>query len=270
MHHENACSGVKNQIKWELWDDDETVKVYGDYARLHTRLFPYIYAAAKEAVDTGMPVIRHPVLYNPRAKEAYAVDLEYYFGPSLYVAPVVRRGMTKRSFWLPPGAWADWWTLARVDGGATVDRDAPLATLPLYQRSGSIIAMLDPTVETLASATEPSVVTMEKTKDVLDLRAVVDVQSGSARAVLVDGTVFDAKLAAGSPALPAGFTQAPDELTLASCNDCGRIDPLATGGVRVRLSTALAPKATTVAGALTLSHDGGPARRMRWDVVVLP
>ena len=270
MHHENACSGTTNQTKWELWDDDETVQVYGDYARLHTRLFPYLYAAAKEAVDTGMPVIRHPVLYNPQAKEAYGVDLEYYFGPSLYVAPVVRRGQTKRSFWLPPGAWADWWTLARVNGGATIERDAPLATLPLYQKSGSIIAMLDPTVDTLATATEPSVVTMEMTKDVLDVRAVVDAANGSGKATLVDGTVFDVKLAAGSPALPAGFTQAPDELTLGTCNDCGRIDALPTGGVRVRLSTAQATKATTVAGTLTLSHDAGPSRRMRWDVVVLP
>jgi hypothetical protein len=188
----------------------------------------------------------------------------------LYVAPVVRRGQTKRSFWLPPGTWADWWTFARVDGSATVERDAPLATLPLYQKSGSIIAMLDPTVDTLASATEPSVVTMEKMKDVLDVRAVIDAATGTGKAALVDGTVFDVKLAAGSPALPAGFAQAPDELTLASCNDCGRIDALPSGVLRVRLSTTQAVKATTGAGALTVSHDAGPSRRMRWDVAILP
>ena len=270
MHHENACSGASSQTKWELWDDDETVLVYGDYARLHTRLFPYLYAAAKEAVDTGMPVIRHPVLYHPQVKEAYGVDLEYYFGPSLYVAPVVRRGQIKRSFWLPPGTWADWWTLARVDGGVTVERDAPLATLPLYQKSGSIIAMLDPTVDTLASATEPSVVTMEAMKGVLDVRAVIDAKTGTGTAALVDGTTFDLKFAAGSPALPAGFTQAQDELALASCSDCGRIDALAAGAVRVRVNTAPATKATTAAGTLTLAHAAGPSRRMRWDVVVFP
>lgn len=270
MHHENACSGVTSQKKWELWDDDETVQVYGDYARLHTRLFPYLYAAAKEAVDTGMPVIRHPVLYHPQAKEAYGVDLEYYFGPSLYVAPVVRRGQTSRSFWLPPGTWADWWTLAKVDGGATVVRDAPLGTLPLYQKSGSIIAMLDPTVDTLSSATEPSVVTMDMMKDVMDVRAVIDATTGTGTATLVDGTVFDVKLAAGSPALPAGFTQAPNELALSSCGECGLVEALPNGVVRVRLSTSASVKATTSAGALTVSHDRGPSRRMRWDVAVLP
>ena len=60
----------------------------------------------------GLPVIRHPILYHPAEPAALGVDLEYYFGPSLYVAPVVRRGALSRDLWLPPGKWVDWWTLA--------------------------------------------------------------------------------------------------------------------------------------------------------------
>ena len=268
MHHENACSGTTSQKKWELWDDDETIQVYGDYARLHTRLFPYLYSAAKAAVDTGIPVMRHPFLAHPTEARAYGVDLEYYFGPSLYVAPVVRRGQTTRTFWMPPGTWVDWWTLAQVTGGADVQRDAPLSVLPLYLRSGGIVPMLDPTVETLAPATEPTVVTMEKMNDVLDVRAAIDPRTATAAITLVDGTQFTVRAGGVASALPTGFAQV-DETALAACSNCGRIDALPIGA-RVRVNVASAAQADAVVGGLTLHHEGGPARRMRWDVVVLP
>lgn len=270
MHHENACSGLQQGKKWELWDDDETIQVYGDYARLHTRLFPYLYSTANEAVVNGMPVMRHPWLENPTAKEAWAVDLEYYFGPSLYVAPVVRRGSVKRSAWIPPGTWADWWTLAKVNGGAVIERDAPLATLPMWQKSGTLIAMLDPSIETLAPATEPTVVTMEKVADVLDVRGVVSAGAGAnATATLMDGATLTAKLT-GAAALPSGFTTAATDGDLLTCSDCGKIDPTPDGGVRVRVNGTLGTKSAITAGGLVLTSDAGPARRVRWDVVVLP
>lgn len=268
MHHENACSGTGQKKKWELWDDDETVQVYGDYARLHTRLFPYLYAAAKEAVTSGIPVMRHPFLAHSREARAYGVDLEYYFGPSLYVAPVVRRGQTVRSFWMPPGTWVDWWTLDKVDGGKDVERAAPLTVLPLYLKSGGIVPMLDPTIETLAPATEPSIVTMDKVSGVLDVRAAIDPRTARATATLVDGTTFEVTANGGPAALPAGVAQV-DESMLATCSSCGRLDPLANG-VRVRVNGELAATGQLAAGGLLVRHAGGPARRMRWDVVVLP
>jgi alpha-glucosidase (family GH31 glycosyl hydrolase) len=269
MHHENACSGLSQGKKWELWDDDETIQVYGDYARLHTRLLPYLYSAADEAAKTGVPIMRHPWLVHPTVKEAWGVDLEYYFGPAFYVAPVVRRGALKRSTWLPPGTWADWWTLAKVAGGATIERDAPLALLPLWQRSGTLVAMLDPSIETLAPATEPTVVTLDKVKDVLDVRGVMDAGNASALAKLVDGAALTAKLS-GAAALPTGFTQAATEGDLLTCSNCGRLDPTPDGGVRVRVNGTLGAKSSITAGGLVLESDGGPARRVRWDVVVLP
>ncbi len=54
MHDENACSQAPAGAppKWTLWSDAETTQVYGQYASLHTRLLPYTYAAALEAVQT--------------------------------------------------------------------------------------------------------------------------------------------------------------------------------------------------------------------------
>ncbi|HVY45899.1 MAG TPA: TIM-barrel domain-containing protein, partial [Minicystis sp.] len=176
MHDENACAQkpAGEPDKWTLWSDAETTAVYGRYASLHTRLNPYLYAAAAEAARTGMPIVRHPFLLHPTEPEAYGVEFEYYFGPALYVAPIVERGATTRTLWLPPGLWFDFWTEVATEGGRRVTRAAPLDELPLWLRSGGIVAMLDPAVETLAPGHAPGVVTADDVKGVLDVRAGID------------------------------------------------------------------------------------------------
>jgi alpha-glucosidase (family GH31 glycosyl hydrolase) len=271
MHDENACSQAPAGAppKWTLWSDAETTTVYGQYASLHTRLLPYTYAAAKQAVDTGLPIMRHAILSYPSEAGALAAEFEYFFGPSLYVAPVVRRGQTSRAFWLPPGQWADWWTLGGQTGGGTVTRDAPLDVMPLYQKSGSIVAMLDPSIDTLAPATAPGIVSLDDVQGILDLRTVLDPTAASAQASLTDGTTLTAKLGAAAPALPAGAAMAA-ETDLPTCALCARIDALPAGALRLRVTAAPATSLTLSAGGVTLSHMAPSPLRARWDVVVLP
>src|SRR6185437_1737327 len=237
----------------------ETTQVYGQYALLHTRLFPYTYAAAQEATQDGMPIIRHPILMNPTDPNAVSVTSEYYFGPSLYVAPVVSRGATTRTFWLPPGAWVDWWTLAPVQGGGMVTRDAPLDTIPLYLKSGGIVAMLDPSVVTLAPHTDPTVVGLADVTGTYDVRAAIDPAAGKGHTALADGTVLDVSLGSGAVTLPASIPQAADETALATCASCGLIESLPGGAARVRISVSGSSDQAIQAGALTLHHHApGP------------
>jgi len=269
MMEETACSGTMAGPKWTLWSDAETTQVYAQYALLHTRLFPYLYAAAKEAADTGVPIMRHPVLAAPTDPNAYAADTQYLFGPSLYVAPVVTQGATTRDLWLPPGRWVDWFTLDPLPSG-NVTRQAPLDSLPLYLQSGGIVAMLDPSIETLAPATDASVVTIDDVQGVLDVRVAIDKDTKTGAASLTDGTELTVTLGAAAVALPSGLPSAPDDATLATCSGCGRIDPGPSGVTRVRVTTASEGTGKLAAGGLTLSHAGGPAKRFRWDVAVLP
>jgi len=268
MHDEDACEGGDASMKWTLWSDEETTAVYGRYARLHTRLVPYLHTAATEAEATGLPIMRHPVLTHPRDPAAWAVAHEYWFGPALYVAPVVRRGERQRRHWLPPGVWVDWWTLARVEGGREVTSAAPLDTIPLFQRAGTLVPLLDPRVETLVADARPDVTSAAEVADVMDVRAVVRAADPRAAATLSDATRFEATATATAPALPAGYASAATEAELATCARCGRVDALATGGVRARFTTELAARATVSAGGLTLTHVAPRAMRVRWDVVV--
>jgi len=70
---------------------------------------------------------------------------EYMFGPAFLVAPVTEQGTTSRDVYLPAGAdWFNYWTNERVKGGQTIKVDAPIDTIPLFVRAGSIIPMGKP------------------------------------------------------------------------------------------------------------------------------
>jgi alpha-glucosidase (family GH31 glycosyl hydrolase) len=57
------------------------------------------------------------------------------------VAPVVEQGATTRQVYLPRGAWYDFWTSERLEGGREITRQVDLETMPLYVRGGSILPL---------------------------------------------------------------------------------------------------------------------------------
>ncbi|MCB9858745.1 MAG: DUF5110 domain-containing protein [Phycisphaerales bacterium] len=112
--------------------------------QLRYHLIPYIYTAARECFDTGLPICR-PLYYEwPELSEAYARDAGYLFGDALLVAPVVRpadpaSGMTPVTVWLPPGRWRNGFT-GRVYNGPTQARLlVPLDEMPIFVREGRAI-----------------------------------------------------------------------------------------------------------------------------------
>jgi alpha-D-xyloside xylohydrolase len=134
----------------EPWQfGQKALAIVRKYAALRARLLPYIRRTAHEASATGMPVLRALPLVFPDDPNAAAWDHEYMFGPSILVAPVVRKsedlkrriggsGKTPRmAVYLPPGDWIDHWTGRAHRGPAVVDRIVPLSLMPLYVRKGA-------------------------------------------------------------------------------------------------------------------------------------
>jgi alpha-glucosidase (family GH31 glycosyl hydrolase) len=111
------------------------------YARLRYRLLPYIYACARQTYETGRPVMRALVLDFSDDEQALAAEHQFTFGPAFLAAPVVEPRARRREVYLPRGTWYDFWTDRRWAGGRTVDVEAPLDTLPLFVRGGSLIPM---------------------------------------------------------------------------------------------------------------------------------
>ncbi|MFF7235083.1 TIM-barrel domain-containing protein [Streptomyces collinus] len=115
------------------------------FLRLREALVPYTYSLAREASTTGVPVVRALYLQYPEEENAYdKAGGEYLYGPDMLVAPVTRPGeRTTTSVWFPPGRWTDYFTGADYTapaGGATYDVTTTLDTMPVFVRSGGIVA----------------------------------------------------------------------------------------------------------------------------------
>ena len=147
-------------------EDDDQIANWRRYAKLHTRLYPYLEAADRTYRRSGMPIMRHLALAHPLDERAAAREDEYLFGPDLLAAPVVEPGATERELYLPRGRWVDFWRAvsyrprrgdlrlgrARLLAGrreATVP--APLEELPLLIRAGAVLPLLPADVDTLAA-----------------------------------------------------------------------------------------------------------------------
>jgi alpha-glucosidase len=111
------------------------------YLELRYQLMPYLYSAVQQTCETGLPIIRALWLHYPEDAAAVARGDEYLWGRDILVAPVVEKGAASRSLYLPQGAWFDFWTQTRQQGGREITRDVDLATLPLYVRAGAVLPM---------------------------------------------------------------------------------------------------------------------------------
>jgi len=146
-----------NDVPWEFDADNgfdqEMLDWYRRYARLHLRLWPYVWTHLRNVQRDGRPIQRALGLAFPEL--GVHPDDVFLLGDDILVAPVVERGARTRTFAVPPGEWIDWWTDAVIAGDGEHTADAPLSTLPLYQRAGSLVPMLRPTIDAIAPTGQP-------------------------------------------------------------------------------------------------------------------
>jgi alpha-glucosidase/alpha-D-xyloside xylohydrolase len=136
----NYTGGAGNPDPSEL-RNAEVEPICRKYLELRYRLIPYLYSAVRETHETGLPIMRALWLHYPDDATAVARGDEYLWGRDMLVAPVVEKGATSRKLYLPRGAWYDFWTEEKVEGGREVSKAVDLATMPLYARAGSIIPL---------------------------------------------------------------------------------------------------------------------------------
>jgi alpha-glucosidase (family GH31 glycosyl hydrolase) len=139
-----------SRISKSPWSYDEPYRsIIRRYLKLKMRLTPYMYKYAREAWDTGAPIVRGMVWEFPDDPVTYdrTTQHQYMLGESLLVAPVytsqkVNKGWRREDIYLPKGQWIDYWDGRRIDGPAVIDNyPAPLEKLPILVRAGAIIPM---------------------------------------------------------------------------------------------------------------------------------
>lgn len=127
----------------EVWSYGKQAEpILEKYLRLRYQLMPYTYSLAYNTYKTGAPFMRALFMDFPNDPNVADIPDEYMFGPALLVAPVVEQGATSRKVYLPAGSdWYNYWTNERFKGGQTITAQAPIDTLPLFVRAGSIIPL---------------------------------------------------------------------------------------------------------------------------------
>jgi alpha-glucosidase/alpha-D-xyloside xylohydrolase len=111
------------------------------YLELRYRLMPYLYSTVWEGTRSGLPIVRALWLHYPDDAAAVARGDEYLWSRDMLVAPVTEKAATARTLYLPRGAWYDFWSDEKTDGGREVTRPVDLATMPLYVRAGAILPL---------------------------------------------------------------------------------------------------------------------------------
>lgn len=127
---------------WEFGGDESPAyQAMLKFARLRYRLLPYVYSLAGAATHRDGTIMRPLVMDFRTDPMVLDVRDQFMFGPAFLVSPVTTYQATNRSVYLPatPGDWYDFWTGMAVAGGAAQASAAPLDSIPVHVRAGSIV-----------------------------------------------------------------------------------------------------------------------------------
>jgi alpha-D-xyloside xylohydrolase len=125
------------ESRWPSDRSSDSLRTALAFARLRYELMPYLYSAAHEAAETGMPISRPMLLEYAHLDEAWQHDLQYFFGQDLLVVPPVDSADTQ--VWLPAGDWYSIWNGRHYPGDQIVDLSNDKNVMPILARAGAII-----------------------------------------------------------------------------------------------------------------------------------
>ncbi len=125
----------------EVWSYGKQAEpILAKYLKLRYQLLPYTYSLAYRSYQTGAPYMRALFMDFPADPKVADIPDEYMYGPAFLVAPITEQGATHRRVYLPAGCdWYSYWTNERLHGGQTIVVNAPIDTLPLFVKAGSIV-----------------------------------------------------------------------------------------------------------------------------------
>jgi alpha-D-xyloside xylohydrolase len=136
--HSRLHGNESYRVPWTV--DEESVDVLRIFTNLKLRLMPYIYAAAIDAHDSGVPVMRPMALEFPADPACAGLDRQYMLGGDILVAPVFSAS-GRVSFYLPAGRWTHLQTGEVIEGPRWVEQHNDYDVIPVYVRPGSVIPM---------------------------------------------------------------------------------------------------------------------------------
>ena len=137
IHHEG-----NNAVEPWLFGS-EAEKICKSAIELKYKLHPYIYTYAREAYDTGLPLMRAQFLEYPEDAESSNMEGQFFFGKELLVAPVVEKEASFKKVYLPEGQWIDFKDGRTLyQGKQWISYPVNMSTIPIFVKRGSIIPQM--------------------------------------------------------------------------------------------------------------------------------
>jgi alpha-D-xyloside xylohydrolase len=132
--------------------DAKTKDILLNYDNLRYRLLPYIYSLAWKVTNENYTIMRSLAFDFRNDAAVNSIPDQYMFGPAFLVNPITQQLYTgkdssaltikTRNVYLPKSVkWYDFWTGNTLEGGQTIAAKAPIETIPLYIKAGSIVPM---------------------------------------------------------------------------------------------------------------------------------
>ncbi len=134
--HSRLHGNRSYRVPWLF--DEEAVDVLRFFTKLKCRLMPYLFGAACEAHEEGIPLMRAMILEFPDDPACNYLDRQYMLGNSLLVAPVFSPDGTV-DYYLPEGRWTNFLTGQVVEGDHWMHETHSYLSLPLMARSNAVI-----------------------------------------------------------------------------------------------------------------------------------
>ncbi|GAA5893633.1 uncharacterized protein JCM6883_003587 [Sporobolomyces salmoneus] len=171
-----------------LWDQPYQ-GIMRDAIRLRYSLLPAMYTSFYESSLSGVPILRPQYVMFPDDSKGFHLDDQFYLGSSgLLVKPVVSEGQTEQELYIsdeqPYYHYEDHSIyFGTSSGGSTIKVPAPLSSIPVLHRGGSILPRRD-LVRRASTLTWKDPITLVAAVDITGTKA-----SGSI--YLDDGESFD-------------------------------------------------------------------------------
>jgi alpha-D-xyloside xylohydrolase len=134
--HSRLHANESYRVPWLF--DDEAVDVMRSFTKLKNRLMPYLYGAAVEAHERGIPTMRAMCLEFPDDPGCAYLDRQYMLGERLLVAPVFSESGTV-AYYVPAGRWTSLLSGAVIEGPGWREEHHPYSSLPLLVRPNSVL-----------------------------------------------------------------------------------------------------------------------------------
>lgn len=130
---------VLDSVRQEPWSfGEEYEKIIKKYIQERYVWLPYLYTLFHESSVTGVPIMRPLVFEFPKDENTFNLSDQFMIGADVIVAPILTPDTYHRVVYLPEGKWVNYWTDEIMEGHQHILVPAPLDSIPIFIKQGSI------------------------------------------------------------------------------------------------------------------------------------